>query len=251
VVSYACSAIHVGPYVPGDPLEVSVDVHNSGGGDSDVIATVVVYWADPTVGFAKPNFLAATTVTVPPNPISPASATTKKMMPVIPATAPEHACLVVYVSHPYDKAGTVCDPINDRHWAQRNLVAAHAAVGAPVIMPLTAANPFAQGGNFEVSLGPADERRAQIVAREFQTEPGDVPVRLRLLNEDGTAASEEGRLVRVPVQLGALERRRFQIMIEFDSDLPAGRSTSVEAFLLDISRDRRPVGSLGVILLPP
>src|SRR4051794_92487 len=42
VVSYACAAVHVGPYVPGEPLEVSVDVHNSGGGNSDQIATVAV-----------------------------------------------------------------------------------------------------------------------------------------------------------------------------------------------------------------
>jgi len=251
VVSYACAAVHVGPYVPGEPLEVSVDVHNSGGGNSDQIATVAVFWADPTVGFAKPIFLGATIVPVPPNPISPVSATTQKMTLMMPATAPEHVCLLVRVSHPQDIPGSVCDPINDRHWAQRNLMAVHAMVGTPVLMPLMAANPFTQGKTFELGIGPVDERRARLVAEEFQTEPGRILAKLRLLNEDGTAASEEGRQVRVPIQLGPLEQRRFQMMIEIDSELPAGQSAAVEALLLDIDNNRLPVGSLGVVLLPP
>src|SRR4051812_40615837 len=52
VVSYLCDSIHAGPYTPGQPLDVVVDVRNAGGGNAASIATVVVYWADPTAGFA-------------------------------------------------------------------------------------------------------------------------------------------------------------------------------------------------------
>jgi hypothetical protein len=251
VLSYACDAVHAGPYAPGTPLDVSVDIRNSGGGNSPAIATVVVYWADPTVGFAKPNFFAASTVAAPSSRNAPASVTTPKMTSVIPATAPDHICLLVCVSNPQDRAGTVCDAINDRHWAQRNLIAVHALVDTPVVFPLTVANPFAEGRTLELLVGPIDERRARAVAAEFRTEPSGAAMTLHLLNADGTPVSAQGRQILVPVQLGPLEQRRFQLLIEIDSDLPAGRSAAVEAQLLDPNRDRRPVGSLCVVVLPP
>jgi hypothetical protein len=251
VVSYACDAVHAGPYTPGMPLDVSVDVRNSGGGNSPAVATVVVYWADPTVGFAKTNFFAAATVAVPTSRNAPASADTPKMTAVIPATAPDHVCLLVCVSHPQDRAGKVCDPVNDRHWAQHNLVAVHAAVGAPVVFPMAVANPFTEGRMLQLVVGPADERRARVVAGKFQTEPSDMAARLRLLNAEGAPVSDEGRQVQAPVQLGPLEQRRFQVLIEVDSDLPAGRSAVAEAQLLDPNRDHGIVGSLGLVLLPP
>jgi hypothetical protein len=65
VISWECPGIHASPYSPGEQLQVTVDVRNSGGGSATVIATVVVYWADPTVGFSNPTFFAATTVAVP------------------------------------------------------------------------------------------------------------------------------------------------------------------------------------------
>jgi hypothetical protein len=250
VLSYACDAIHAGPYTPGMPLDVSVDVRNSGGGNSPAIATVVVYWADPTVGFAKPNFFAASTVQVPTTRNAPSSATTPKMRSVIPDTAPDHICLLVSVSNPQDRAGTVCDAINDRHWAQHNLMAVHVGVDAPVVFPLTIANPFAEGRTLELVVGPIDERRASAVAGKFETEASGMAARLRLLNADGAPVSKPGPQAQISVQLGPLEPRRFQVRIEIDSDLPRGQSAAVEAQLVDPDRDRRPVGSLCVVLLP-
>jgi len=141
-VSYLCESIHTGPYKPGEKLDVTVDVRNSGGGNNAAIATVVVYWAVPSVGFAKPTFFAATVVAVPPSRNASGSVLTRTMTATIPSTAPDHICLVVAVSHPQDKAGLACDPVRDRHWAQRNLVAVTTAVGAPVIVPFLAAKPF-------------------------------------------------------------------------------------------------------------
>ena len=132
VVSYLCPSIHAGAYTPGGPLDVTVDIRNSGDGSATSIATVVVYWADPTVGFAHPHFFAATTVPVPPSRNAPMTVTTNILTATIPPDAPPHICLIVAVSHPQDPAETICNPVKYRHWAQRNLVHAVAAQGAPV-----------------------------------------------------------------------------------------------------------------------
>jgi hypothetical protein len=251
VVSYACDSIHASAYTPGQPLHVSVTVRNSGGGNDAAIATVVVYWADPTVGFAKPTFFAASVVAVPPGRNVPSSASTPSMTATIPSTAPAHICLVVVVSHPQDRAGTVCDPINDRHWAQRNLQAVQAAVGAPTIIPLAAANPFATKKFFELQIGPADERRARRVAQAFATEPSDVRPRLRILDSDGAALTDSAARVQTSLELGPLGRRHLQLMIEPDDEVRPGQSAPLEAELLDKLKQSLIAGSLGVVVLGP
>lgn len=252
VVSYACESIHTSAYTPGQPLDVTVDVRNSGGGNSTAIVTVAVYWADPTVGFAHPTFFAATAVPVPPSGrISPTFMSTPTMTATIPATAPDHICLVVVVSHPQDRAPTACDPINNRHWAQHNLQAVPAAVGAPAIFPFMVANPFDVGRSFELQIGPVDERRALLVAREFQTEPSNIEARMRLLDAHGAEVSNDGQRIQASVQLGPLEQRQFQLLIEIDSDVPTGQSAAVEAELFDQIQEGHLVGSLGLVLLRP
>jgi hypothetical protein len=251
VVSYACESIHTSPYQPGQSLDVIVDVRNSGGGNATSLATVVAYWAIPSVGFTKPAFFAATVVAVPPSRNAPGLTSTAKMTATIPADAPNHICLVVSVSHAQDRAGLACDPINDRHWAQRNLLAVTAAVGAPAIVPLMAANPFATAKTLELRVGQVDERRAHRVASQFQTVPSGIRPRVRLLDEHGAAVSADGEETQTPVQLGPLEQRPFQLMIELDGEVPRGQSAAVEATLNDQSEIPRSVGSLGVVLLPP
>src|SRR5262249_38228589 len=121
-ISWDCQAIHASPYTPGTVLNVRVDVRNSGPGNATAIPTVIVYWSDPTVGFAHPLFLGATTVAAPPmrDRFQPGFVTTAVISGTIPAGAPDHICLLAVVTHGLDKAGSVPDPINDRHWAQRN-----------------------------------------------------------------------------------------------------------------------------------
>ncbi|MFD9124831.1 hypothetical protein [Kitasatospora sp. NPDC059571] len=250
VVGYLCESIHPGPYQPGQPLDVRVSVRNSGGGNAAALATVVVYWADPTVGFAKPNFFAASVVSVPPSRTAPAVATTPTMTATIPATAPAHVCLVVAVSHPQDRAGTVCDPAGDRHWAQRNLQAATVAPGAPALLPLTVANPLATEGAFEVRVGPASSSHAALVGREVGTVPADAAATVRLLDAEGGQAGEGGREARLSLGLGPHESRQFQVLVEVADDLPAGRSLALEAALLGDDGERT-LGSLGTVLLAP
>lgn len=251
VCPYLCDAIHAGPYVPGQRLDVTVSVRNTGGGNSASIATVVVYWADPTVGFAKPAFLAATAIAVPTTRTTPGSTTTPTLSGIIPATAPNHICLLVSVSHPQDRAGTVLDPYHDRHWAQRNLNAVAAAVGAPAIMPFMAANPFAQEAELTLRAGFADERHLEPVARAVNAQPAFVAPRLRLLDTAGSGLSEAGRRVETTISLGPLEQRPFQLLIEIDEEIPPGASSAIEIELIDQRNERGPVGSLGVALIPP
>ncbi len=250
IVSYLCDAIHAGPYSPGKPLDITVDVRNSGGGSAASLATVVVYWADPTVGFAKPQFLTASTVSVPPTRTTPGSTPTSRMTGVIPASAPAHVCLLVAVSHPQDRAGTVCDPIGDRHWAQRNLQSAVVAPGAGAVLPLGAGNPFALEKEYLVRVGPADRERAVRVAREFNTEASDAPANLRLLDADGGELAEGGRELLLPLALGPREQRSFQVLAEVDGELSPGLSIVLEGVLID--RDGEGVvGSLGFVLTAP
>lgn len=250
VVSYLCDAIHAGPYTPGQPLDVTVDVRNSGGGNAAAVVTVVMYWADPTAGFAKPKFFSACAVAVPPTRTTPGSTPTPRMTAMIPATAPAHVCLLVAVSHPQDGAGTVCDPVGDRHWAQRNIQAAAVAPGAPALMPFTAGNPFAREGEFVLQVAPADRRRAVLVARELGAEAGDAPANLRLLDAGGAELGEAGREVRVSVGLGPREERAFQMLAEVGGDLPRGQTIVLEAILFDRSGERV-TGSLGLVLTAP
>jgi len=249
IVGYLCESIHAGPYMPGEPLDVTVDVRNSGGGNSASIVTVAVYWADPTVGFARPRFFAAASVAVPPSRTAPAVVSTPTMRATIPATAPPHVCLLVAVSHPQDRAGKACDPINDRHWAQRNLWVAQVAPGAPALVPFTAANPFDRERAFLLRLRPIDERHARQIAHEFGTEPTNVPLRMRLLDAEGAAISNyDERTGTAAVTIGPLEERPLQLLVEMDDELSPGQSTGLQATLRD---GDRMVGSLGVVVLAP
>ncbi|GAB4079970.1 hypothetical protein GCM10028783_09180 [Modestobacter muralis] len=248
MTSWLCDAVHAGPYTPGQPLEVSVDVRNAGGGNSTAMATVVVYWADPTVGFAKPTFLAATVVPVPPSRTTPAMTRTPTMRGTIPASAPAHVCLLVAVSHPQDRAGTVCDPVGDRHWAQRNLTATPVAPGAPALLPMMVANPLAEDGSFTLVVRRTDGLRARQVAAETGTVPGDGALLLRLLDADGAQVGRGGRSVYLELGLGPRDERRFSLLVEVVEELAPGTSLGLEAELFEQSGERV-VGSLGMALV--
>jgi hypothetical protein len=228
---------------------VTVDVRNSGNGNTTAIATVIVYWADPTVGFTHPNYFAATAIAVPTDRTSASSVTTPTMTATIPATAPDHICLVVAVTHPQDLAGTVCDPINDRHWAQRNLQAVPAANGDPITVRFNAANPFAEGRVLVLQIRAADKLHAARVARELGTEPVAPQTRLQLLDSDGRRLGDTADTVRTELELRAHEVRTFALLVEPEQQVPAGRSSVLEAELVDPRKKGAGVGSLGFALV--
>jgi hypothetical protein len=252
VVFYLCESIQASDYTPGQDLHVSVAVRNSGGGNSASIATVVVYWADPTAGFAKLNFFGATTVAVLPDRVTGKTETTPTMTAKIPADAPDHICLLAIVSHPQDKAGTAYDPIGDRHWAQRNLTSVAVAPGAPVIVPFKLANPFAHEAELDLQIAPADRGRAVIVAGRLGLENANTQPTLRLLDENGAELTEAGQSIARRFDLKARDQLALQVMIDLSEPIASGTAGTVEALVMypAAEQEGRTVGALGIALLP-
>jgi hypothetical protein len=150
---YLCSGIRTSTYQPGEVLEVAVDVRNLGGSNAPSLAQVTVWWSDPTLGFViKPeNLIGFRTVSVDPRG---GSATTALMAKQIPGSAPDHICLLARVSHRLDGAPPMPDPVNDRHWAQRNLSVVKAPPGGSAVTTFSVANVLADAFDFQVAIRP-------------------------------------------------------------------------------------------------
>jgi hypothetical protein len=246
VVSWLCDGIHASPYSPGERLEVSVDVLNSGPGSTTALATVLVYWVDATVGFSKPNFFGADTVAVPPRG---GRGSTGTIAGVIPATASNHICLLCVVTHPLDKPGKVADPVGDRHWAQHNLIAAEVAPQQNLIVPVTAVNPFPRPSSFRLLVRMLEFDLLRQLARGMGVEPAELEMRLRLLDEWGRTVGEGGR-PELSLELDEGGRRLFNVSLEPFDELGGERLSAVEAVLFAEEREH-PVGSLGFVLRGP
>ena len=190
VISWLCDGIHAGPYFPGQTLNVTVDIGNAGGGNNTSLATVVVYWADPTVGFVKPTFFGATLVAVPPRG---GSATTSTISAEIPEWARDHICLLAVVNHPLDAAGSVVNPVGDRHWAQRNLTAVAAPISQPLQFVFTAANPFFEEAEFVLFAQPLDERRLAALGLRLKATPVVAEMLLMLQDHKARLLREDRR----------------------------------------------------------
>lgn len=249
VISYMCDAIHPGPYTPGQPLDVKVDVLNSGGGNAAVIAIVTVYWAIPTAGFGKPELLGAVPVQSQPSPSAPNIATSATVTGTIPLGSPPHVCLLVSVQHPLDKPSPVADPVGDRHWAQRNLQAVATASADPTLIQFAAGNPFGRKKVFDLVVRRTDMRQARTVTGAWHVAASDAPVRLRVMDARGAPLSHQGPEARMRVELEAHASQQLQVEAQINGRLSAGQGIAIEAILLDPARDGQPVGSLGTVLL--
>ena len=248
VISWECPGIHASPYTPGQKLQVTVDVRNSGHGSATVVATVVVYWAVPTVGFAKPLFFGAATVAAPTmrNPMVPGFVSTT-MSGVIPATAPNHICLLAYVTHSLDQAKATADPIGDRHWAQRNLVVVSAKT-SPMIVPFVAANPFDTEDLFELQVRALDRRSLELLALRMKYEPSEVRPRLQLVDGLGRHVTDRTSEARLRLALGSNGRRQYSLILELDRRLAPHQLTALEVVLYQSTDQQRQVGSLGIVV---
>jgi hypothetical protein len=244
VIWYLCPGIHASPYQPGEQLDVTVDVGNYGGANTPSIAQVTVWWADPTSGFvvAPDKLIGYRTVEVPPRG---GHATTTVMSKVIPASAPPHICLLARVSHQYDRAGATVDPVNDRHWAQRNLSAVVVQQGTPFVFPFVAGNPLEEEAEFVLLARPASEERFASLAEELQAEPVFVEAQVAL-GESGNAGFGEGTdTLRIGLRAG--EERRVDLLIEVMSPVGPGQFAAFE-----VSQSLGPretvVGGLGLVV---
>lgn len=248
VISWDCPGIHTTPYVPGQDLQITVDVRNSGLGSATVVATVLVYWADPTVGFAHPTFLCASTVAAPTmrDPMVPGFVSTT-LNGVIPASAPNHVCLLVCVTHSLDVANAAADPIGDRHWAQRNLFTVTTKL-SPIIVSFLVANPFKTEDVFDLRARTLDVRELELFAMGMKFEPTEIQPRMQLLDDQGRPVSELGREAHARLALGPHGRRRYSMVLHVEQNLPAHQLTAVEVILYQNKAQQRAVGSLGVVI---
>jgi hypothetical protein len=242
VVWYLCPGIHVSPYQPGEDLEVTVDIGNFGGANTSSIAQVTVWWAEPSSGFVvtPDKLIGYTTVEVDGRG---GHESTGTMVKKIPSTAPDHICLLARVSHQYDRAGTTVDPINDRHWAQRNLVAVPAQTGTQFVLPFLAGNPFGEEFEFVVLAEPASEERFRGLSEAVRAHPVLLDARLTV------AEGEDGEGVEVlRLALGPGEQRRLRVMVDLSSEVGPGEFGAVE---VSQRRDdgERIVGGLGIVLI--
>jgi hypothetical protein len=246
VISWLCPGIHASPYTPGEQLDVHVDVRNSGRGSATALATVLVYWADATVGFTKPRLLGAASVAVQPRG---GRAVTRTISGVIPSTASNHICLLCLVTHSLDKPGNTPNPLGDRHWAQRNLTAVGASPGVPVIVPFLAANPFAHEAGFQLRAQMLEFDLLRQLALHIGGVPTDMGVHVRLLDERGGVIGE-GPRAGTALELDVGGQRLFNVALELLGELSADELIAVEAVLV-ANELEHPVGSLGIVLRNP
>jgi hypothetical protein len=248
VISWECAGIRTSAYSPGQDLQVSVDVRNSGHGSATAVATVAVYWADPTVGFAKPSFFGVATVAAPTmrDPMAPGFVSAQ-VSGVIPATAPDHICLLASVTHSLDQAKPVADPIGDRHWAQRNLFAV-TAKSTPTIVPFVAANPFDAENVFDMRARILERHALELFALRQKLETREMQPRLQLLDGSGRPVTDRAREAHTRVTLGPHGRRRYALVIELDQHLVSHQLTAFEVVLYQGRDLQRPVGSLGIVV---
>lgn len=240
IVWYLCPGIHASPYIPGQRLDVTVDVRNYGGGNSPQQAQVTLWWAEPSTGFVvdPSRLIGFQMIAVPPRG---GQATTTTMSKIMPTSAPPHICLLARVSHQYDRAGTVVDPVGDRHWAQRNLSVVAAQPGVPMQFFFLAGNPFLKETEFVVSARAASEQLFRALADEVRGQPVFVEAGLTIGERDG----EEGEELRVRLRPG--ESRELLLTARLASEIGP---EEFAAFELTQRADRReaPVGGVGVVI---
>ncbi len=245
VTSYLCSSIHASAYAPGTALTVTVDVRNFGDGNSPSLARVTVWWADPNTGFvADPTRLIGIDV-VPVPPRGEMVQATRPMTQRIPASAPNHVCLLACVSHQLDLANTTTpNPAGDRHWAQRNLSVVTAVSELPIMVPFMAGNPFDHEAEFTLLARAVPEEHYRQLADIVEAEPIRLDARLSFRGEgnhnghDGTAEQR--------IQLRAREQRPMELRVELGAIPQRGQFTGIE--IIQAHGGDRSIGSLGIIV---
>lgn len=218
---YACPAIHTSQFIPGDPLDVWVDVGNFGGANTPSQAQVTVWWTEPTTGFVivPKGFIGYATIEVPGRG---GHNTTPVMTKTIDTTSP-HVCILARVSHQYDRAGTTPDPIHDRHWAQRNLWATVATLGAPMVFPFNAGNPSRDSGDFVLSVRPVGEGQLLALRHQMEAEPVFVEARLSLSWDEAGRGGDS-----LSLTLEGLEERKVFLQIEAFGEISPGQFAAFE-----------------------
>jgi hypothetical protein len=157
------------------------------------------------------------------------------------------AVLLAYVTHSLDPAKTAADPISDRHWAQRNLIAVSAKI-SPIIIPFDAANPFDTERPFELRVRALDPRALELFALHKKLEPTVVQPRMQLLDGLGRPVTDRTGEAQTQLALGPHGRRRYSLVLEIDQHMAAHQLTALELVLYQSKDQQAPVGSLGIVV---
>jgi hypothetical protein len=250
---YRCPGIHViTPFQPGSPLTVKVTIGNWQGGNSASLAMAAVWWSPALSGSTIPDpqkFVGFASIPLPPHG---AQDTTHAMTVTVPADAPPHICLLAKVWHALDMPPTtqiagktveVADPINDRHWAQHNLVALQAS--GPQIIQFLATNPMPEAAQFDLLVQPLGQEKWATLAESERATPVLTLVRFRLSGPGNEAETTGDNTLRHHVNLEAGEHRNMTLSVDLPEPLQPGTFAPFEVlqFKSDI-----PVGGFGIVL---
>jgi len=250
---YLCPGIQADtPYQPGSPLSVRVTVGNWQGGNSASIAMVALWWSPPLSGTTVPDparFIGFATV---PLPSHGARRTTAPMTATIPASAPSHICLLAKVWHALDmppttviggKAVEVADPVNDRHWAQHNLMAI--AASKAEVLPFLVTNLAQTETMCELLVRPVDMRKSMAFASQEHRVPVSANVGFRLEGGREGAQHERENGMRHRFHLQAGEQRDMALLVEPPGQLQPGTFAAYEVLQFN---DGAPVGGFGIAI---
>jgi hypothetical protein len=188
-----------GPIMPGDTVQLSVEIGNSGTAAGSV--SVSIYQLDPPLAFS-PNLLSQgwiATFSERPNPGELRMSVSKPWQ--IKPTLPCHICLLVKLTSPLDMALTTdmapTTTVNDRHYARLNVASLTVVPNVMPSLQFNAANPTGHLRRFRVQA-----RRVSGQAIE--------QMMLTLYKEGFRADAESRRLGPV----GATEGRQFEVDLE-------------------------------------
>ncbi|MEP6463022.1 MAG: hypothetical protein ABJC62_06280 [Frankiaceae bacterium] len=231
-------------FQPGSDLTVQVTVGNWQGGNSDSSADVAVWWSPPVSG--KPvldpkKFLGFSSIPVSPHG---GRATTPPMTGTIPSDSGPHICLFALVCNALDMPETaLVDPVNDRHWAQHNLI----VVAGPAPQPIGffATNASGAPARFDLHVRSVGQEMLPGLAETQQAEPVQQLGQFRLQDRDTGGEAVGERSVVHPVTLEAGEQREMQLSITLPDPPPQGAFTAFEVLQL---QDDTLVGGLGIVV---
>ncbi|HEX5498014.1 MAG TPA: hypothetical protein VFX03_02265, partial [Thermomicrobiales bacterium] len=154
----------------------------------------------------------------------------------------DHICLLARVSHQYDRAGLAVDPVNDRHWAQRNLTSVQAQPGVPFVFPFEAGNPLDEEAEFLLTVRQASEERFVGLQQALGADPVMADCIAGLSEDGGIGAGGEDAL---RLALGPKEQRQVFLHVEMQSRTGPGRFATLE-ISQTLPSEERVVGGLGV-----
>jgi hypothetical protein len=251
---YLCPGIQVmTAFQPGSPLTVKVTVGNWQGGNSASLAMAAVWWSPLLSGSTIPDpkkFIGFASVPLPPHGTQ---GRTHAITATIPTDAPPHICLLAKVWHALDMPPTtqiagktveVADPINDRHWAQHNLVAVQAA--GPQTIQFLATNLMPRRARFDLIVQPLGrEKWSALTEGEYAT-PVQTRARFRLSGPENYAETTGDNTLRHEVILEAGGHGNMTLSVDLPKPLEPRTFAAFEVLQFDESH--KPVGGFGIVL---